>query len=100
MGMSAAAPAKLHTLNLTWCPALTDAAATAIAQACPNLGWLSFFGNTNITGTAIEALAGGLCGPSLHSLDIRGLTKALPYSASSTALRKLFPALVATDLHH
>mmetsp|Transcript_10834 Transcript_10834/g.27052 ORF Transcript_10834/g.27052 Transcript_10834/m.27052 type:complete len:348 (-) Transcript_10834:47-1090(-) len=98
--MSAAAPTKLHTLNLTWCPALTDAAGLAIAQACPQLGWLSFFGNTNITGAAIEALAGAPCGQSLHSLDVRGLTKALPYSSSSSALRKLFPALVATELHH
>jgi len=97
---AAAAPTKLHTLNITWCPELTDAAVLAVASSCPALGWLSLFGNMNFTKAAVEALAAGSCGPVLHSLDVRGLTKAVPYSLDPEALRKLFPALVSVELHH
>merc|ERR1711957_223408 len=47
--LEAAAPARFHTLNLTWCPALTDSALLAIARTCPKLVWLSVFGNLNMT---------------------------------------------------
>lgn len=98
--LAAAAPSRLHTLNLTWCPALTDAAALAVARECPRLDWLSYFGNTNISAAAIEALAAGPCGPRIRYLDMRGLTRAAKYSVDSRALRELFPALVETELHH
>jgi len=98
---SAAMPSRLHTLNLTWCPALTDASALAVARACPALRWLSYFGNTNITGAAVEALAAGPCGALIHSLDVRGLTRAPEYSSATVeTLRRLFPALVHVELHH
>lgn len=97
--LATAAPSKLHTLNLTWCPSLTDAAAAAVARDCPRLDWLSYFGNTNITGAAVEALSKGPSGRKIRSLDVRGLTKALPYSTDSQALKKLFSALVVTELH-
>jgi len=98
--LTAAAPSKLHTLNLTWCPALTDAAAQGVARCCPKLTWLSYFGNLNISDASIDALAASACGASLHSLDVRGLTKAPKYSQDRDALLKIFPALVHTDLHH
>jgi len=98
--LNASAPSKLHTLNLTWCPALTDASVLAIASACPRTVWLSVFGNTNITSAAIESLAASVCGQVVHSLDVRGLTRAQEYSANSQALKKIFPKLVYTDLHH
>mmetsp|Transcript_58441 Transcript_58441/g.163720 ORF Transcript_58441/g.163720 Transcript_58441/m.163720 type:complete len:348 (+) Transcript_58441:120-1163(+) len=98
--LEASSPSRLHTLNLTWCPALTDVSATAVAQHCPRLDWLSYFGNVNISGDAIESLSRAAGGLRLRSLDIRGLTRAQPYSCDSQALRALFPALVATELHH
>lgn len=98
--LDAAAPAKLHTLNLTWCPALTDVAALAVARSCPQLQWLSYFGNTNMTGAAVEALASAACGAHIHSLDVRGLKQAPEYSSNSASLRHLFPCLVHTELHH
>jgi len=98
--LSAAMPSKLHTLNLTWCPALTDAAPLAIARCCPLMEWLSLFGSTNITSVAIEALAAAPCGARIHSLDVRGLTRAREYSHDAARLRSLFPALVNVDLHH
>ncbi|CAE8581953.1 unnamed protein product, partial [Polarella glacialis] len=73
--LSAASPSPLHTLNLTWCPALTDRSMLAVAQCCPRVSWLSFFGNTNMTSSAVEALASSACGRSLRFLDIRGLTQ-------------------------
>merc|ERR1712060_662493 len=67
--LNAAAPSKFHTLNLTWCPALTDVAVLAIARGCSKLQWLSLFGNMNITNSGIEALAEAPCSAVLHSLD-------------------------------
>merc|ERR1712187_472751 len=93
------AAALLHTMNLTWCPALTDAVASAIAEKCPKLNWLSYFGNTNISSVAIKKLAEGPCGPSLQRLDVRGLTQAPEYSGSVQNLKMAFPALVEWELH-
>lgn len=100
--LDSCAPSKVEILNLTWCPALTDTTVLAIAQSCPNLAWLSVFGNLNITSYAIERLAAAPCGEGgkLHSLDVRGLTKAQEYALDSDRLRTLFPALVCWDLHH
>jgi len=90
---------KLHTLNLTWCPALTDATVESIARNCHQVKWLSLFGNTNISNAAIEVLAASPCAHVMHSLDIRGLTLASEY-AHSKNLRGLFPVLKHTELHH
>eukprot|EP00927_Polykrikos_kofoidii_P061042 TRINITY_DN55930_c0_g1_i1.p1 TRINITY_DN55930_c0_g1~~TRINITY_DN55930_c0_g1_i1.p1 ORF type:complete len:341 (+),score=52.59 TRINITY_DN55930_c0_g1_i1:154-1176(+) len=98
--LEAANPSKLHTLNLTWCANLTDMAAIAVANCCPRLVWLSYFGSTTITAAAVHALASSACGPIIHSLDVRGLTQAAEYSKDATKLRELFPALVETELHH
>lgn len=97
---TAASPSPMHTLNLTWCPALTDAAVVAIASHCPKLTWLSIFGNTNITSLAIEALAAGASGPLIKALDIRGLTQAAEYAVEPRSLKKIFPSLVQWELHH
>lgn len=98
--LEATTPSRLTILNLTWCPALTDASAAAVARCCPALAWLSLFGNMNITAPAIEALAAAPCSRTLRSLDLRGLTKAAPYAADTASLRKLFPAVTCTELHH
>lgn len=98
--LSAAAPSKLHTLSITWCLNLTDAVVVAVARACPVLSWLSLFGNMNFTAAALETLAASPCGSRIRSLDVRGLTKALPYSSDHKELRKLFPAVVDLELHH
>jgi len=95
----AVASSKLQRLNLTWCIALTDATAFAVAHHCPKLAWLSYFGNLNITDAGIEALAIGPCEPSLRELDVRGLTKAPKYSTDRKALLHLLPRLVCTTLH-
>eukprot|EP00405_Crypthecodinium_cohnii_P031242 CAMPEP_0206521934 /NCGR_PEP_ID=MMETSP0324_2-20121206/66671_1 /ASSEMBLY_ACC=CAM_ASM_000836 /TAXON_ID=2866 /ORGANISM="Crypthecodinium cohnii, Strain Seligo" /LENGTH=134 /DNA_ID=CAMNT_0054015979 /DNA_START=191 /DNA_END=595 /DNA_ORIENTATION=- len=98
--LEAAAPSRLHTLNLTWCPDLTDVVVQTIAKTCPVLSWLSLFGNMNYTAAALETLAASQCGSSLRALDVRGLTKALPYSLETEALRKLFPSVTCIELHH
>ncbi|CAK0834881.1 unnamed protein product [Prorocentrum cordatum] len=98
--LEAASPSRLHTLDLTWCSALTDAAARAVAAHCPRLRWLSYFGNTNMTSAVIEALAASPCGKLVHSLDVRGLTLAAEYSTDGQKLRSLFPRLRCTELHH
>merc|ERR1712217_510403 len=97
--LKASAPSKLHTLNLTWCPALTDATACAVARDCPHLNWLSYFGNTNITSAAIAALAAGPCGLHIKCLDVRGLTQAPEYLGGLQALRRSFPAVQEWELH-
>eukprot|EP00439_Symbiodinium_sp_Y106_P086649 s128_g34.t3 len=71
--LAAAEPGALKILNLTWCPALTDVSMLAVAKHCTRLTWLSFFGNLNITATAVEALAAAPCGTTLRALDLRGL---------------------------
>mmetsp|Transcript_598 Transcript_598/g.1398 ORF Transcript_598/g.1398 Transcript_598/m.1398 type:complete len:346 (+) Transcript_598:58-1095(+) len=98
--LEASNPSHLRILNLTWCPALTDVSVFAIARSCPVLEWLSLFGNTNITAAAVEALAAAQLGQTLRSLDVRGLMQAPEYAADGRALRRLFPALVHTELHH
>lgn len=98
--VDATSPSKLHTLNLTWCPALTDVSALAIARSCPQLVWLSLFGNTNITSAAVETMAASACCATLRSLDIRGLTKAQEYASDGIRLRQLFPGVVEIELHH
>jgi F-box/leucine-rich repeat protein 2/20 len=95
----AVATSKLQKLNLTWCLALTDATAFAVARHCPKLAWLSYFGNLNITDAGVEALANSPCRHSLRELDVRGLTKAPKYSADREALLQLLPRLVCTKLH-
>jgi len=98
--LDAAAPSPLHTLNLTWCPALTDATAVSISKSCPRLIWLSLFGNTNISKVALETLAASPCGLHLNSLDVRGLTQAGEYSTDSRNLKRLFPSVIEHELHH
>lgn len=98
--VEAALPSKLLTLNLTWCPALTDVAALAIARCCPKLVWLSLFGNTNISAGALEAIAGSPCSSTLRALDIRGLSRAQEYSCDNQRMRQLFPGVVEIELHH
>lgn len=95
----AAATSRLQRLNLTWCLALTDATAFAVAHHCPLLVWLSYFGNRNITDAGVEALAIGPCERSLRELDVRGLTQAPKYSTGREALLQLLPRLVCTELH-
>eukprot|EP00928_Gymnodinium_smaydae_P045863 TRINITY_DN30525_c0_g1_i1.p1 TRINITY_DN30525_c0_g1~~TRINITY_DN30525_c0_g1_i1.p1 ORF type:complete len:350 (-),score=48.62 TRINITY_DN30525_c0_g1_i1:139-1188(-) len=99
--LEAASPSPMETLNLTWCPALTDVAVLAVAKCCPRLQWFSVFGNTNLSGSAIEALAAAPCGRVLHSLDVRGLSRAPQYSQVGLArLQNLFPKLANVELHH
>lgn len=98
--LEATLPSQLHTLNLTWCPSLTDTSALAIARCCPKLVWLSLFGNTHISAVAVEAIASSTCGTTLRALDIRGLTRAQVYAADSKRLRQLFPGVVEIELHH
>lgn len=98
--VTAASPSRLHTLNLTWCPALTDAAALAVARSCPRLTWLSYFGNLNMTENAVEALAASECAGGLRSLDVRGMARAAKYSLDREALQQLLPAVVNIELHH
>ncbi|CAE7833430.1 unnamed protein product [Symbiodinium microadriaticum] len=97
--LAAAEPGALKILNLTWCPALTDASMLAVAKHCTRLTWLSFFGNLNITATAVEALAAAPCGATLRALDLRGLSQAAPYG-DGKSVRAIFPQVVETELHH
>jgi len=98
--ISGTTPSRLHTLNLTWCTQITDSVAHAIAKHCSNLTWLSYFGNTNITAAAIEALAAGPSGAKIRALDVRGLINARPYHTDAKKLRCLFPRLRQIELHH
>eukprot|EP00929_Paragymnodinium_shiwhaense_P103568 TRINITY_DN67170_c0_g1_i1.p1 TRINITY_DN67170_c0_g1~~TRINITY_DN67170_c0_g1_i1.p1 ORF type:complete len:349 (+),score=59.14 TRINITY_DN67170_c0_g1_i1:105-1151(+) len=99
--LEASKPSKLHTLNLTWCGALTDASALAVARCCPQMLWLSFFGNLNISREAIDALAAAPCGTVLRSLDVRGLVKLGDLATCDVSrLKPLFPALTCAELHH
>lgn len=97
--LAAAEPGALKILNLTWCPALTDVSMLAVAKHCTRLTWLSFFGNLNITATAVEALAAAPCGTTLRALDLRGLSQAAPYG-DGKSVRAIFPQVVETELHH
>jgi len=106
--VEACTPSRLHTLNLTWCPALTDLSLRALTSCCPRLEWLSLFGNLNMTEAAIEDMAIAPCSRTLRWLDIRGMTgapeltaqAALPQTEALSKLRRIFPILERTDLHH
>ena len=88
----------LATLNLTWCPLLTDASLVPLLRQCTRLRWLSVHGNTSATEAVLDALQGS-CAATLEALDVRGCTAIQPSSRTQAALLARFPALRDFALH-
>ena len=88
----------LTTLNLTWCPLLTDASLVPLLRRCTRLAWLSLHGNVHATEAVLDALQQA-CPAGLEALDVRGCTAMAPACRTQAALGARFPALRHFALH-
>ena len=90
---------SLTSLNLSWCVAITDDAAVAIANHCHVLTLLSFHGIVNITDVAIKALASSPSATTLTTFDINGCKFVSDYRRTSNRLPTLFPNVSVWTVH-